>query len=171
MYENSIIHLSTITIFDNYLKSEEEFFHIKDNFVFIHNNFSYVVNFVISKNQPQNQNYFDTNITMSEFKKIYKMSHKQDLLALQNILSSESKTDIPKINLPVFDFLCTFSKHFLKNTIHNPDINNLINFPYAIGIRVQSSRNLDFYDPDTWYGDTDRYYIIGYIICDSVTVM
>ena len=64
MYENSIIHLSTITIFDNYLKSEEEFFRIKDNFVFVHNNFSYVVNFVISKNQPQNQNYFDTNITI-----------------------------------------------------------------------------------------------------------
>lgn len=183
MYENSIIHPhkiaytrdgvyhvvepGTVTVFDEYLKSEEDFFHITDNFVFIHNNFSYTVNFVISKNQPQN--YFKTNITLSEFKKIYKMWHYQNILTLQNILNVLPKTEIPKISLPVYDFLCTFSKYFLENTVH--DINVLIKFPCGIGIHAQSSRNLDFDDPDTWYGDTDTYYIIGYIICNSVAVM
>ena len=96
MYENSVIHPkqithmnketgmikifepSTIYVFDEFIKSSEKYFCINDNFSFLYNDTYYSINFVISQKET-NEDIPKSNITISEFKKIFTISHHKEL--------------------------------------------------------------------------------------------
>lgn len=145
MFESMISIEKTINILDEYLKSGEKFFHIKDNFRFSYNQICYSVNFIISAQSTQ-ENIFYSNITMSDFKKIYKIRF-QEISKLVKCLDHNSNINlknIPKISLPVFDFICIFKNFFLENIPYN-EIDTIIKFPFNIVINAQSS-------VDSYYG-------------------
>lgn len=189
MYENSVIHPKQITltdkdtgtikvfepgtiyVFDEFIKSGEKYFCITDNFAFLYNDTYYSVNFVISKKET-NENIPKSNITISEFKKIYTLSHHKKLNKVINCLDHNRDDfkleDIPKINLPVFDFICTFANIFMSNLPYTNKRKEIIKFPIPIVINAQSSMDTDYgYYSDgshNFYGDTSKFLIIGYIV-------
>lgn len=172
MYEKLISNENTIKIFDDYIKSKEEFFRIKDNLIFSHNNIYYVINFIISKKQYQ-VDTLKSNITFTDFKKIYKQIPPKEISLITNCLKEDTPnyklTDIPKISLPVFEFMCRFQKIFLINTPYNIDkIGLIIKFPIPITINVQTSLNLE-YNYENFYGSTSDFLIIGFIVCNITT--
>lgn len=184
MYENSVIRPKQITqmnkdtgtikvfepgtiyVFDEFIKSGEKYFCITDNFAFLYNDTYYSVNFVISKKET-NENIPKSNITISEFKKIYTLSHHKELDKIINCLDhnrDDFKLDkIPKISLPVFDFICTFANIFFQYLPYDNKSNVIIEFPTSITLNAQSSKDR-WYGNYNWYGDTTQFLIIGYII-------
>lgn len=170
MYKNYIVTNSTVKILDDFINSGEKYFCIKDNFAFYYNDKFYAINFIISQKE-HNQDANKSNITISDFKKIFTFPHHQDLKQITNCLNHNQEnfklTDIPKISLPVFDFICTFHDIFTTNI---PCSNNesIIKFPVPIVINAQSSIDTDYgYYSDgshNFYGDTSKFLIIGYII-------
>ena len=91
MYENSIIHPKhisrinnngtietftpgTIAVFDEFEQSNKKLFKIIDNFNFSLNYIEYSVNFIISKSE-YSQNIIKSNITLTDFKKIYTLPY------------------------------------------------------------------------------------------------
>lgn len=170
MYNNCITTKSTITVLDEFINSGEKYFCIKDNFSFYHNDKFYAINFIIGQKEF-NQDMIKSNITISDFKKIYSIPHNKDLEQIINCLNHNQEnfklTDIPKISLPVFDFICTFHDTFTTNI---PCSNNdsIIKFPVPIVINAQSSidTNYGYYKDGShiFYGDTSKFLIIGYIV-------
>ena len=184
MYENSIIHPKQITrinkdtgiikvfepgtiyVFDEFIKSGEKYFRINDNFAFFYNDTYYSINFFISQKEA-NQDMPKSNITISEFKKIYTISHREELDKIVNCLDHNRDdfklVDIPKISLPVFDFICTFANIFIQNMPYNNKSNTFIEFSIPITLNAQSSKD-KLYGNYNWYGDTSQFLIIGYIV-------
>lgn len=85
MYENYISNKSTIKILDDFIKSGEKCFCIKDNFSFYYNEKIYAINFIISQKEFK-QDILKSNITISDFKKIYTIPHHKDLNKIINCL-------------------------------------------------------------------------------------
>jgi len=172
MYENYITTKSTIKVFDEFLKSNEQYFCIKDNFAFYYNDIYFAINFIISPKED-NQNILKSNITITDFKKIYTIPHHKDLEQITDCLNHNKEdfklTNIPKISLPVFDFICTFKDSFIKN-ISNDETRNaiIIKFPIPIVMNAQSSidTNYGYYSDGNhnFFGDTSKFLIVGYII-------
>ena len=108
-----------------------------------------------------------SNITISEFKKIYTISHREELDKIVNCLDHNRDdfklVDIPKISLPVFDFICTFANIFIQNMPYNNKSNTFIEFSIPITLNAQSSKD-KLYGNYNWYGDTSQFLIIGYIV-------
>jgi len=184
MYENSIIHpksilhsntskLGTIKVLDEFIKSGEKYFCIKDNFTFYYNDKYYEINFIISRKEQPTPNIAKSNITMTDFKKIYTIPRYKDLNQITNCLNHDKEyfklTNIPKISLPVFDFICTFRNIFINNSSYNSINNVIINFPIPIAINAQSSADT-YYGNYNWYGDTSVYLIVGYMIKDIINI-
>lgn len=172
MYENSIIHPKritrinnngavetftpgTIAVFDDFERSNKKLFKIIDNFNFLINHIEYFVNFIISKTE-YSQPIIKTNITLTDFKKIYTLPYYcNNLDKFTNCIDHNTEyfksTDIPKISLPVFDFICTFKDIFINNISHNKNnCNLLINFPIPIALNAQSSKDR-IYGKYTYY--------------------
>jgi len=170
MYENYITTKSTIKVFDEFLKSDEQYFCIKDNFAFYYNDIYFAINFIISS-KTDNQNILKSNITITDFKKIYTIPHYKDLEQITDCLNHNKEdfklTNIPKISLPVFDFICTFKDFFVINLFYTKK-NTILKFPIPISINVQSSIDITYgYYSDgshNFYGDTSQFLIVGYII-------
>lgn len=170
MYENYISNKSTIKILDDFIKSGEKYFCIRDNFSFYYNDKFYVINFIISQIES-NQEVLKSNITISDFKNFFKISRHKKLDQIINCLNHNKDgfklTDIPKISLPVYDFIYTFYNIF---TINIPNINNdnIIKFPTPITINAQLSidKNYGYFRDGNhiFYGDTSQFLIIGYIV-------
>lgn len=193
MYENSIIHPKpirriintntiaefepgTIAVLDEFDQSNEDYFKINDNFNFYYDNKKYFVNFIIGKNLRYDdlKNIVISNITLTEFKKIYKLPLCYDLESITNCLNHDSNilnlTTIPKLSLPVFDFICTFKQNFtnhINTHCTECNYNSIIRFDFPITINGQSSKNRQYHDGSCWYGETNTYPIIGYIIIKS----
>lgn len=171
MYENYISNKSTIKILDDFIKSGEKCFCIKDNFSFYYNEKIYAINFIISQKEFE-QDIPKSNITISDFKKIYTIPHHKDLNKIISCLDHNRNDfkleDIPKINLPVFDFICTFANIFTSNLSYTNKRKEIIKFPIPIAINAQSSMDTDYgYYSDgshNFYGDTSKFLIIGYIV-------
>ena len=70
MFE-AYLYGSTVKILDKYIESNEQYFKILDIFKIVHNDIVYDVNFVISNKMIQGTKIVKTNITMTEFKKIF----------------------------------------------------------------------------------------------------
>lgn len=168
---------STIKILDKYIESKEQYFKILDNFKIVHNDIVYDVNFVISNKMIQGTKIVKTNITMTEFKKIFDRTYiLKDMNKYMDNASLLNRTNIPKINLPVYDFILCFYKH-LQNNFDNKLLNELIKFENPISINAQSSDNRTGYGNEyyydelvyegTKYGETNEYPIVGYIINEN----
>ena len=170
MYTNRFINQSTIAILEDYKKSGEELFHIEDNFVFLYNNIYYVINFVICSKRFH-MDSIKSNIILSDFKKLYKLTYLNELSAITNCInvSNLRLKNIPKLSLPVFDFLCKFEKYFIENISSETNkLNTLIKFPVTISINAQTNIDRE-YDYENPYGETSEFPLIGYIIRNIVT--
>lgn len=168
---------STVKILDKYIESKEQYFKILDNFKIVHNDIVYDVNFVISNKMIQETKIVKTNITMTEFKKIFDRTYVlKDMNKYMDNVSSLDRTNIPKINLPVYDFILSFYKH-LQNNFDDKLLGDLIKFENPISINAQSSDNRTGYGNEyyydtliyegTKYGETSEFPIVGYQICKA----
>ncbi len=168
---------STVEILDEYIASKEQYLKILDKFsVTDINLLQYDIQFVLSNKIPIDQEIIETNITMTEFKKIYNRPLLLPMIGeyLEFMKKDNLKRNhIPKISLPVYDFLLMFKRHFEKNK-NNLEFGKLIKFDYPISINAQSSKNRTgygneyFYDQliyeGTLYGETSEFPIVGYIV-------
>ena len=113
---------------------------------------------------------------MTEFKKIYNRPVLLPMIGeYLGFMTKDNlkRNHIPKISLPVYDFLLMFKRHFEKNK-SNLEFGKLIKFDHPISINAQSSKNRTgygneyFYDQliyeGTLYGETSEFPIVGYIV-------
>lgn len=180
MFESSIENKSTIKVLDDYIKSKEQYFLITDLVGIKINEEVYKVNFIISNKIEKGKKIVPTNITMTEFKKIYKPDflNCEKILNYHNHLTSESRAGIPQYSLSVFDFIGIFYNHFKDNfdIIKKSTDNDIIFFDNPISINAQSSKNRTgfgwiwdweygngSYIEGTFYGETSQFPIVGYI--------
>lgn len=166
MYRDYITIRSTRKTIDTFLNSGKELFCINDRFSFNYNDVFYSINFIIKQYIP-NEKIFKSNITISDFKKIYKFPCTLYLNEIDEFLNHDKKNfkleKIPNISLPVFDFLLTFKDFFIDNIPSNSDnYDSMITFQIPITIKIQSSVNI-LYGYGSYYGDTSTFLIIGYI--------
>lgn len=181
MFESSIMKNSTIQVLDNYIESKEQYFFITDSVGIKNNEEVYNVNFIISNKIEQGKKIVPTNITMTEFKKIYKpvFLNCEKILNYHNHLTSESRAGIPQYSLPVFDFIGIFYNHFKDNfdIIKKSKNNDIIFFDNPISINAQSSKNRTGFGwiweweygngsciEGTFYGETSQFPIVGYVV-------
>lgn len=174
MFESSITDVSTVKILDQYLESKEQYFLIVDNFNIIFKRKIYDVNFVISNKIEVGKQIVSTNITLTEFKKIYgsRFNYLEDILNYKERITDINRTRIPKFTVPVMDFIEIFKNHFEEN-FDNSKEDEIIFFDNPISINAQSSKNRTgygneyFYDllvyEGTKYGETSQFPIVGYI--------
>ena len=71
MFKSSIVDISTVKVLDRYIKSNEQYFLITDEFNLRFKGKIYTINFVISNKIEVGKEIISTNITMTDFKKIY----------------------------------------------------------------------------------------------------
>lgn len=172
MFE-SYLEGSTIKILDQYKHSQKQYFLIKDDLNIIYHDHVYTINFLISNKIKEGKKIIPTNITMTEFKKIfvYRINDFEQMLNYSNLLSPHDRTCIPKLSLPVFDFLNIFYAH-LKEHIDSED--KIILFDNPISVNAQTSLNRTGYGntycygtliyEGTKYGETNQFPIVGYQI-------
>ena len=70
MFKSSIVDISTVKVLDRYIKSNEQYFLITDEFNLRFKGKIYTINFVISNKIEVGKEIISTNITMTDFKKI-----------------------------------------------------------------------------------------------------
>ncbi|MBU5471723.1 hypothetical protein KQI85_15410 [Falcatimonas sp. MSJ-15] len=179
MFESTILDVSTIKVLDKYIQSKEQYFLITDDFNILCGDKIYNIYFVISNKIPVDKKIVKTNVTMTEFKKIYNshFNSSERISDYKNTLSETDRTKVPKCSMPVFDFLEMFFEHFEKHNeeIHSED--DIIFFDNPISINAQSSNNRTGYGNEyyydtliyegTKYGETSEFPIVGYQICKA----
>jgi hypothetical protein len=174
MFEESIVDTSTIKVLDEYIKSKEQYFYITDIFNVEHNNKIFNVNFIISNKIEIGKEIIQTNITMTDFKKIFGSYFKSynRIIEYKKHNSSKDRKSVPKLSLPVYDFLEMFFENFIKNVQDNFEDEKTIYFDNPISINAQSSSNRTGYGNEyyydmliyegTKYGETSEFPIVGY---------
>ena len=174
MFEESIVDTSTIKVLDEYIKSKEQYFYITDIFNVEHNNKIFNVNFIISNKIEIGKEIIQTNITMTDFKKIFGsyFNSYNRIIEYKKHNSSKDRKSVPKLSLPVYDFLEMFFENFIKNVQDNFEYEKTIYFDNPISINAQSSSNRTGYGNEyyydmliyegTKYGETSEFPIVGY---------
>ncbi len=178
MFESTIIDISTVNVLDNYIKSKEQYFIISNGFNIFYNKVIYNIYFIISNKIPIGKEIVKTNITMTEFKKIYGsyFNTLEKYTDYKTNLTNIDRTNIPKLSAPVLDFIELFFNHFENNiTKQYNNEEDIIFFDNPISINAQSSKNRIGYGNEyyggtliyegTKYGETNEFPIIGYQIC------
>lgn len=165
---------STVKILDEYIKSQKQYFYITTNFNIIHENKVFDIHFIISNKIPIDKKIVSTNITMTEFKQLFKddFCNCYKTLNYKNRLEELNRCSTPKLSVAVFDFLKLFYSHF-KEHYNQSKNNNLILFDNPISVNAQSSSNRTGYGNEycydtliyegTKYGETSEFPIVGYI--------
>lgn len=174
MFEESIVDTSTIKVLDEYIKSKEQYFYITDIFNVEYNNKIFNVNFIISNKIEIGKEIIQTNITMTDFKKIFGsyFNSYNRIIEYKKHNSSKDRKSVPKLSLPVYDFLEMFFENFNKNVQDNFEDEKTIYFDNPISINAQSSSNRTGYGNEyyydmliyegTKYGETSEFPIVGY---------
>lgn len=100
----------------NTIKSKEQYFYITDIFNVEHNNKIFNVNFIISNKIEIGKEIIQTNITMTDFKKIFGsyFNSYNRIIEYKKHNSSKDRKSVPKLSLPVYDFLEMFLKISIK---------------------------------------------------------
>ena len=175
-FEAVLSDKGSIKILDEYIKSKKQYFLINTCFNIIHIDKIYEINFIISNKIPVDKKIIATNITMTEFKKIYGYGYCDcnSLINYRKRLSSENRYSVPKLSVPVLDFLELFYTHFQENLEKQKSEDEIILFNNPISINAQSSNNRTGYGNEyhydiliyegTKYGETSQFPIIGYTI-------
>lgn len=175
-FKANLFDKGSVKILDEYIKSKKQFFFITTCFNIIHIDKVYQINFIISNKIPVNKKIIPTHITMTEFKKLYGYDYCDcdALINYKNHLSAENRCAIPKLSVPVWDFLQLFYAHFQKNFKLATTENDIIFFENPISINAQSSDNRTGYGNEyyydtlvyegTKYGETSQFPIIGYTL-------
>jgi len=175
------INGSTVKILDEYIKSQKQYFYITTNFSIIHDNKVFDIHFVISNKIPIDKKIVSTNITMTEFKQLFKddFCNCYKILNYTNRLKELNRCSTPKLSVAVYDFLELFYTHF-KIHYDKSKNNKLILFDNPISINAQSSSNRTGYGNEyyydtliyegTKYGETSEFPIVGYIseFCNKI---
>lgn len=175
-FEATLFDKGSVKILDEYIKSKKQYFFIDTCFDIIHMDKIYRINFIISNKIPVDKKIVATNITMTEFKKLYGYEYCDcDLLInYRKRLSTENRCSVPKLSVPVLDFLELFYTHFQQNLEKQKSEDEIILFDNPISINAQSSNNRTGYGNEyyydilmyegTKYGETSQFPIIGYTI-------
>lgn len=171
---NAPIGGSSVKMLDNYIESKKRYLYITTSFLIIHEDKVFDIHFVISNKIPIDKKIVSTNITMTEFKKLYNEDYCncKKTLNYQALTTETNRYNVPKLSVPVLDFLHLFYSHFENNySSHKPG--NLTLFDNPISLNAQSSNNRTgygneyFYDTlvyeGTKYGETDEFPIVGYV--------
>lgn len=165
---------STIKILDRYIESKEQNFYIKDSFNIKYKECVYSINFIISNKIELGKQIIKTNITMTEFKKIYGdfFCNCEKIINYKETILPFDRTSVPKFSVPVLDFIEFFYNDFKKHFDDGNIVDKEIYFDNPISINAQSSNNRIgygnqyFYDTlvyeGTKYGETSQFPIIGY---------
>ena len=92
-FEAVLSDKGSIKILDEYIKSKKQYFLINTCFNIIHIDKIYEINFIISNKIPVDKKIIATNITMTEFKKIYGYGYCDcnSLINYRKRLSSENR--------------------------------------------------------------------------------
>ena len=175
-FEAALFDKGSVKILDEYIKSKKQYFFIDTCFDIIHMDKIYRINFIISNKIPVDKKIIATNITMTEFKKIYGYGYCDcnSLINYRKRLSTENRCSVPKLSVPVLDFLELFYTHFQENLEKQTSGDEIILFDNPISINAQSSNNRTGYGNEyyydilmyegTKYGETSQFPIIGYTI-------
>lgn len=173
-FEAALFDKGSVKILDEYIKSKKQYFFINTCFNIIHIDKICKINFIISNKIPVDKKIITTNITMTEFKKIYGYCDCESLINYKKRLSQENRCSIFKLSVPVLDFLELFYTHFQKNLEKQTSEDEIILFDNPISINAQSSSNRTGYGNEyyydilmyegTKYGETSQFPIIGYTI-------
>lgn len=173
-FEAALFDKGSVKILDEYIKSKKQYFFINTCFDIIHIDKIYRIHFIISNKIPVNKKIISTNITMTEFKKLYGYEYCdcELLINYRKGLSIESRCSAPKLSVPVLDFLELFYTHFQENLEMQKSEDEIIFFDNPISINAQSSSNRTGYGNEyyydilmyegTKYGETSQFPIIGY---------
>ena len=175
MFESSIIDVSTVNVLNKYIESKEQYFRISNAFnIYYNDNKIYDIYFIISNKVPVGKRIVQTNITLTESKKIYNYNFNkpEKFVIYKKDLTNLDRTSVPKLSAPVLDFIELFFNHFDKNISDNHNNDDIIFFDNPISINAQSSKNRTgygneyFYDilmyDGTKYGETSEFPIVGY---------
>lgn len=137
----------------------------------------YDINFIISNKIDVGKSIIRTNITMTDFKKIYNsmFNSYEKIVHYKNNIEDDDRTNIPKLSVPVLDFIELFFENFEIHidSINISDNDEIIFFNNPISINAQSSKNTTGYGNEyyydtliyegTKYGETSQFPIVGYI--------
>ena len=111
---------------------------------------------------------------MTDFKKIFGsyFNSYNRIIEYKKHNSSKDRKSVPKLSLPVYDFLEMFFENFIKNVQDNFEDEKTIYFDNPISINAQSSSNRTGYGNEyyydmliyegTKYGETSEFPIVGY---------
>lgn len=177
MFQSSITETSTIKILDKYIESKEQYFLISDDFNIDYQNKIYDIKFVISNKIEFGKSIIRTNITMTDFKKIYNsmFNDYEKIVHYKNNIKDNDRTNIPKFTVPVLDFIELFFENFETHidSINTSSEDEIIFFDNPISINAQSSKNRTGYGNEyyydtliyegTKYGETSQFPIVGYM--------
>nr|DAR50442.1 MAG TPA: hypothetical protein [Caudoviricetes sp.] len=165
---------STVKILDEYIKSQKQYFYITTTLSLIHDNKVFDIHFIISNKIPIDKKIVSTNITMTEFKQLFKddFYNCYKILNYKNRLEELNRCSTPKLSIAVFDFLDLFYTHF-KEHYNKSKNKDLILFDNPISVNAQSCSNRTGYGNEyycdtlmyegTKYGETSEFPIVGYI--------
>ena len=175
MYKTTLFDKGSVAALDAYLESKKQYLYV-ENFVTIAlNRKVYKVNFILSNKIEVGKCIVRTNITMTEFKKLYTYDYinLKDFLSYKKKLKELNRTQIPKLSAPVVDFLELLQDNIKENSAEQ-NTGKLILFKYPISINAQSSKNRTGYGNEyyydqliyegTKYGETSSFPIVGYVM-------
>ena len=175
-FKGSLFDKGSVKILDEYIESKKLYFFINNGFDIIHIGEIYRINFIISNKIPVKKKIIPTNVTMTEFKKLYgyKYCDCESLINYKKKALPKNRCSVPKLSVPVLDFLELFYAHFQKNLEKQKLEDDIILFDNPISINAQSSDNRPWYGNEyyydtlvyegTKYGETSQFPIIGYTI-------
>ena len=181
MYEAAIFECGSIELFDKYIESKKHYLLLTTNLHIKYKDTIYSINFVFSNKIEIGKKIVRTNITMTEFKKIYnafcdynKFCDCERVLNYSEKVSATDRRAVPKFSVPVLDFIELFYSHFCGYMEHNEIENKIVFFDNPISVNAQSSINRTGYGNEyffdklvyegTKYGETSEFPIIGYKI-------
>ena len=181
IYEASIFENGSVKIFDDYIGSGKQYLLLTTRLNIKYKSSIYSINFVLSNKIQKNKTIVKTNITMTEFKKLYNAYHSYDkfcdcekVLNYHERLTELSRRAVPKLSAPVLDFIELFYSHFSNYIEQNGTEYGIIFFDNPISINAQSSDNRTGYGNEyffdqliykgTEYGETSEFPIVGYKI-------
>lgn len=176
MFESIIVDISTVRVLDDYIKSNEQYFLISNSFNIFYNATIYDIYFVISNKIPIGKKIVKTNITMTDFKKLYnsRFNTLEKYTNYKTNLTNVDRTNVPKLSAPVLDFVELFFNHFANNITKQHNKGDILFFDNPISINAQSSNNRTGYGNEyyydtliyegTKYGETSEFPIVGYQI-------
>lgn len=176
VFDAELYDKGSIKVLDAFFESKKRYLYDTSGIGIFTDEKIYNVCFVLSNQIPIGKQIIPTNITLTELKKLYSYGflNPEDVLDYRKRLSPSNRCAVPKLSVPVLDFLEMFYDSYKENFNDSVEEDELILFDNPISINAQSSKNRSGYGSmysrnilvheGTKYGETSQLPIIGYAV-------